>query len=388
MTTGTATTQNYLLSNDFSPGNGGGTYGTVGSGNAITSTCNTGNFTNDLCSGTTKKGCSEASGSGGFVSSCPAIAVNARGGTWDSGAFQATGTAIAPSCSPSTPYTGPATTDSITDPNTGTHVTCFTTNGTTPATAGNGTSCTTGSVYTTPIAINSTLTVNAIAGDEHLTRQHCSFLLVHDYCANQQRSDEQCGKDIEWGGASVRFDLVDGAYRSESVTADCQVCMNWYVEMIESSMGKSAKALYDRPGLRLIYQLGSSPCRGEITAQGRTFTVEGATLCALELFPPKAATPAVARGAIASDGQPVSMAYGPTQVMIVSAGHLYCYQFVANSNAPTQFPANSLTEILPFTSATNVGLLGTPKRVQYADGFFVLHIVTSDGIAQLQCSAI
>ena len=76
----------------------------------------------------------------------------------------------------------------------------------------------------------------------------------------------------------MRFDLVDGAYLTESVTAHCQDCMNWYVEMIESSMGKSAKALYDRPGLRLIYQLGSSPCRGEITAQGRTFTVEGATL--------------------------------------------------------------------------------------------------------------
>ena len=89
--------------------------------------------------------------------------------------------AVAPSCSPSTPYTGPATTDSITDPNTGTHVTCYTTNGTTPATAGNGTSCTTGTVYTTPIAINSTLTVNAIAGTSTLTDStvaSCSYTIT------------------------------------------------------------------------------------------------------------------------------------------------------------------------------------------------------------------
>jgi hypothetical protein len=85
MSTGTATTQGYVLSNDFSPTLN--TNSTVHAGNNISSTCGTGNFTNDLCSGTTK-GCSEASGSGGKIAVCPAITVNARGTTFDAGAYQ------------------------------------------------------------------------------------------------------------------------------------------------------------------------------------------------------------------------------------------------------------------------------------------------------------
>ena len=99
MTTGTATTQNYLLANDFSPGNGGGVYTTVHAGNNLTSTCGTGNFTSDLCSGTTK-GCTEASGSGGLIVSCPAITPNARGSNWDAGAYEFSAAATVPSCSP------------------------------------------------------------------------------------------------------------------------------------------------------------------------------------------------------------------------------------------------------------------------------------------------
>lgn len=97
-TTSSATTQNYLLTNDFSPGNGGGNYATVGfANNATTSFCNTLSSIASAppgivaaCKGGTSKGVLEVSKWGGEFSSYPAITVNARpsAGAWDAGAYE------------------------------------------------------------------------------------------------------------------------------------------------------------------------------------------------------------------------------------------------------------------------------------------------------------
>jgi Fn3 associated len=76
--------------------------------------------------------------------------------------------ATAPSCSP-TPgtYTGTQSA-TLTNSNSGTTVACYTTNGSTPATAGDGVTCTTGTAYSGAISVLFTQTIKAIAGTSTL----------------------------------------------------------------------------------------------------------------------------------------------------------------------------------------------------------------------------
>jgi len=70
----------------------------------------------------------------------------------------------------SCPYTGAAPISvTLSDSNTGTHVTCYTADGSSPATDGTGTACTNGSVYTTTFTESSSVTVKAISGTSTLS---------------------------------------------------------------------------------------------------------------------------------------------------------------------------------------------------------------------------
>jgi hypothetical protein len=179
-----------------------------------------------------------------------------------------------------------------------------------------------------------------------------------------------------------RFGFVGPSYRSQSVNADCQTCINFYVETVESGVGKGPLALYRTPGLNLLYNLGNAPVRGLITAQGRTFCVAGTTLW--ELLAPTANPNKINRGQVVSDGQPASLAYGPTQVLIASGGNLYCFQLAAlAANAASGAPAlaaNSLNLIAQFNANTGYGLLGFVSQVVYGDGFFFALISNSNQI--------
>src|SRR5205085_2811345 len=124
----------------------------------------------------------------------------------------------------------------------------------------------------------------------------------------------------------ARFGFCASAYRSQSDVADCQSLVNLYREPIESGQGKSAAALYRTPGLLKLYDLGQVGCRGIITAQGRTFVVSGTNF--YELLSPTANPNKILRGQVTSDGQPVSMTSGPSQVLVASGGNLYCFQLI------------------------------------------------------------
>ncbi|MGH9505233.1 MAG: hypothetical protein ACRD20_20460 [Terriglobales bacterium] len=177
-----------------------------------------------------------------------------------------------------------------------------------------------------------------------------------------------------------RIAFVGPAYKSQSVIADCQTCMNFYLENVESGQGKSAAILANTPGLNLLYNLGAVPTRGEIETQGRAFCVSGINF--FELLPPNQAPNFINRGQIVSDGAPVTMAGGPTQILIASAGHLYCYQLIASATQA----ANTLFEIAP-SDGTNE-LLGTPLQIQYLLGAFYLLVLNSLGNTQIQQSAL
>lgn len=146
-----------------------------------------------------------------------------------------------------------------------------------------------------------------------------------------------------------RFGLVGGSYKSRSVNADNQRTFNWIPETIESQQGKGAMALYDRPGLKLAYNLGSAGGRGITTAQGRTFAVAGTVLWELN-----ADGTSKNWGNVVSDGLTVSMANGQTQLLLAAAG--VGYVFDLNTNTLTNLTAK----------------LGAPPVLQagYADGFF------------------
>jgi hypothetical protein len=148
-----------------------------------------------------------------------------------------------------------------------------------------------------------------------------------------------------------RFGLIGPSYRSQSVLADCQQTINWYPEAMESGMGRSAMALYPTPGLNLLYNLGSAGVRGIFTLQGRTFCVAGTTLW--ELLPPNLSTNKTNRGAVVSDGLPVSMCGGGHQVLLVSAGNPYVFDLNANT-----------------LTAVTVSLDVPTGTVAFCDGFF------------------
>lgn len=97
--------------------------------------------------------------------------VNARGTSWDIGAYQFVagggGAANAPTFSPSAgTFTSAQTVTMSTS--SGGAIICYTTNGTTPATNG-ASGCTTGTLYSTGVAVSTTTTIKAIAGGTGFT---------------------------------------------------------------------------------------------------------------------------------------------------------------------------------------------------------------------------
>lgn len=161
----------------------------------------------------------------------------------------------------------------------------------------------------------------------------------------------------------AKYSIVGPSYRSRSVNAAGRLNTNWLLERIEVDGGKSQIVLYDRPGLSdRIYNLGTAGVRGSVTVNGRTFEVAGNKL--FELLANGTATP---RGTIVSDGLPVSMAGGPTQILIASQGQPYVYDLNANTLVPID------PSVLPSAAI-----------VAYSDGFFFAMLQNS---VDIQASA-
>lgn len=163
----------------------------------------------------------------------------------------------------------------------------------------------------------------------------------------------------------ARFGFVGPSYRSQSLSADCQTCMNLYIELIESQVGKGPLALYSTPGKNLVYQLGGAPMRGATVAGGRSFAIAGTQLW--ELLAGGGQTQRNVSTPVASDGLPVSIAFGGTQILIASQQRAWVYDI----------GANTITEV----TATIGGPVG---QVAYFYGFFVALIF---GQNKLQASA-
>lgn len=141
--------------------------------------------------------------------------------------------------------------------------------------------------------------------------------------------------------------------------------MNWYPETIESNEGKTVTALYSTPGLSLFVTLPDTPVRGQILAGGRSFAVGGSIFCETT------GAAITNQNVIATDGKPVSMVGGTSQILIASAGAAYVFNF--STNTFTSIPSAILTGII---------------KVGYIDGFFLALFIGSNGVSVLQASAL
>lgn len=176
----------------------------------------------------------------------------------------------------------------------------------------------------------------------------------------------------------ARIGFCYGFYTSQSVNADCQLCMNLYPEAIESGIGKSAMALYGTPGIRSFAILaGIGQIRGtfQITSGSlgqRLFAVGDGNL--YEVFADGTYT---LLGQVGNDNRPVSWAANnANQLMVCSGGNLYCYPLTAGlTRNVTDTTANvstiqeagqihgatifiTLTAPCPFAVGTQVTLAG------------------------------
>jgi hypothetical protein len=147
-----------------------------------------------------------------------------------------------------------------------------------------------------------------------------------------------------------RFGFVGPSYQSQSLNADAQKCLNWYVEPDESGWGKSAMMLYPTGGLKTFCSIGLGPIRASEEINGRLFVVSNTGL--FEVFQNGTFQQ---YGIVGSDGKICSMVASPIQLCVCSAGNL--------------FVLDLRTNILSQVSSTM--LVGTPSKVDYLDGFFV-----------------
>ncbi len=155
-----------------------------------------------------------------------------------------------------------------------------------------------------------------------------------------------------------RIGLVGGSYTSQSRNADDQLCMNWYPEKMEDPGGKVPSALYPTPGTAPWMALSDTPVRGQIFTDARSFAVGGSIFAETTNGNKTDYAPV-----LPNDGLPVSMAAGPSQILIASAGAAYVFDL----NALTLTP-------IPAATLTNVAFVG------YADGFFIALIKNSHTI--------
>lgn len=153
--------------------------------------------------------------------------------------------------------------------------------------------------------------------------------------------------------------FVGPAYRSQSMSADIEALINWYMEPIESGLGNNKAALYPCPGFSRVLLLPTGPIRGVFTQDGRMWAVGGAVLYEVTVNA-SGVWAFVARGTMLVDGNPVSWASNG------DAGH----QLVCCSGG-TVYVVDLLTNV--FTAATT-GV----NQIAYADGFVLgLEFATS-----------
>lgn len=132
--------------------------------------------------------------------------------------------------------------------------------------------------------------------------------------------------------------FVGPSYLSQSPVADCEMLMNFYVELLETPYGRSRSALYPTPGLTPFVGFDQGVvdvgCRAGFEMNGRSFAVMGQGF--YELF---ANNSIIKRGTVAANDQLATISSNGVlgQLLITSGGNAYAYDL--NTNVLTQIAA-------------------------------------------------
>jgi hypothetical protein len=134
----------------------------------------------------------------------------------------------------------------------------------------------------------------------------------------------------------VKFDaFIGGSYQSQAVTADQELTVNWYPEILESPGATAQKVLYPTPGVEAITSDLTGQGRAHFSGGGREFAIIGATLW--EVARNGAVTN---RGQIALDNRPATICTngdGGNQLFVTSGRYGYVYDL--GTNIVTQIAA-------------------------------------------------
>ena len=126
--------------------------------------------------------------------------------------------------------------------------------------------------------------------------------------------------------------FINGSVKSQSLIADGEQTMNWYLEEIRAPGASSQVALYPTPGFSAYIvapQITHIGTRAGIEVNGRAFVVVATGF--YELFATQTAT---LRGTIIQDNNLAQIVYnGPTgdQLLISSGGNAYNYNLTTNT---------------------------------------------------------
>jgi hypothetical protein len=134
------------------------------------------------------------------------------------------------------------------------------------------------------------------------------------------------------------------AYTSQSILADCEDTVNWYVESLESPNAKTRKALYPTPGFTSFASVKDIGGRALATMNARTFAVMGGQV--YEVFTTQLTS---AYGDVTQDNNMAQFAFNGVvgnQALISSGSNGYCLAL----------GTNTLTQVLT-GKATQVGML-------------------------------
>lgn len=154
----------------------------------------------------------------------------------------------------------------------------------------------------------------------------------------------------------MKFGMIGPSYTAKSNVIADEECINLYAETIETPGAQAKWSYIGTPGLAMFSAGDDGPTRGSIETGTQMFSVVADTLYEIAADGTR-----TARGTIDNDGFSVSIAASNVQLLIVGSGKAYCYTFADNS----------------FVEVT-ASLAGTPVKVKYSDGYFVVMFYNSN----------
>lgn len=130
--------------------------------------------------------------------------------------------------------------------------------------------------------------------------------------------------------------FIGPTYVSQSPNADCEDCINFYCEAIQSGAGKNALALYPTPGQSDVLTLPTYPIRAEFAMDGRAWAVGGAVIYEVFYNATTGIWSAIARGTMAVDANPATICSNGDigrQLLISSGKKAYTVDLDSNAFA-------------------------------------------------------